>query len=194
MPIVNGLTDFNHPCQVLTDLFSILEHLSPEAIDLEALKDKKVVFYGDTASNMANSWILAAAYLDFDLVLAGPKGYEPKDTILNALKAKGLNSRHTFESDAQKASEDADVLYTDVWVSMGDEAEANQRKTTLQDFQVNQTLLSKAKTNALFLHCLPAHINEEVTEAVIEGPNSIVYDQAENRLHTQKAILAQLKS
>ena len=110
------------------------------------------------------------------------------------MKAKGLNSRHTFESNAQKASEDADVLYTDVWVSMGDEAEANQRKTTLQDFQVNQTLLSKAKTNALFLHCLPAHINEEVTEAVIEGPNSIVYDQAENRLHTQKAILAQLKT
>ncbi len=194
MPIVNGLTDFNHPCQILTDLFSILEHLSPEAIDLEALKGKKVVFYGDTASNMANSWILAATYLDFDLVLAGPKGYEPKDTILNALGAKGLNSRHTFESDAQKASEDADVLYTDVWVSMGDEAEANQRKATLKDFQVNQTLLSKAKSNALFLHCLPAHINEEVTEAVIEGPNSIVYDQAENRLHTQKAILAQLKS
>lgn len=194
MPIVNGLTDFNHPCQVVTDLFSILEHLSPEAIDLKALKGKKVVFYGDTASNMANSWILAAAYLDFDLVLAGPKGYEPKETVLNALKAKGLNSRHIFESNALKASEDADVLYTDVWVSMGDETEASQRKANLKDFQVNQTLLSKAKPNALFLHCLPAHINEEVTEAVIEGPNSIVYDQAENRLHTQKAILAQLKS
>lgn len=193
MPIVNGLTDFNHPCQVLTDIFSILEHLSPEAIDLEALKDKKIVFYGDTASNMANSWILAAAYLEFNLVLAGPSGFEPSAAVLKALQAHGLSPRHHFESDALKASEAADVLYTDVWVSMGDEAEASHRKNVFKDYQVNQRLLERAKDSALFLHCLPAHIGEEVTEAVIEGPRSIVYDQAENRLHTQKAILSQLK-
>lgn len=193
MPIVNGLTDFNHPCQIVTDIFSILEHLSPEAIDLNALKDKKVVFYGDTASNMANSWILAAAYLEFDLVLAGPKGFEPTDSVLKALQAQGLSPRHHFESNAEKASEAADVLYTDVWVSMGDEAEASQRKQLLKDYQVNQNALDRANKNALFLHCLPAHIGEEVTQDVIEGPQSIVYDQAENRLHTQKAILTQLK-
>jgi ornithine carbamoyltransferase len=193
MPIVNGLTDFNHPCQIVTDIFSILEQLSPEAIDLNALKDKKVVFYGDTASNMANSWILAAAYLEFDLVLAGPKGFEPTDSVLKALQAQGLSPRHHFETNVEKASEAADVLYTDVWVSMGDEAEASQRKQLLKDYQVNQNVLDRANKNALFLHCLPAHIGEEVTKEVIEGPQSIVYDQAENRLHTQKALLTQLK-
>ena len=193
MPIVNGLTDFNHPCQIVTDIFSILEQLSPEAIDLNALKDKKVVFYGDTASNMANSWILAAAYLEFDLVLAGPKGFEPTDSVLKALQAQGLSPRHHFETNVEKASEAADVLYTDVWVSMGDEAEASQRKQLLKDYQVNQNVLDRANENALFLHCLPAHIGEEVTKEVIEGPQSIVYDQAENRLHTQKALLTQLK-
>lgn len=194
MPIVNGLTDFNHPCQVLTDIFSILERIDPENIDLAALQNKKIAFFGDTASNMANSWIIAAAHIGFDLLLAGPEGYEPTQEVLEKLKAENLTPRHTFTNDPIQAADQVDVINTDVWVSMGDEAQANQRKAALANFQVNEALVAKAKKDFLFLHCLPAHIGEEVTQAVIEGTNSIVYDQAENRLHTQKAILAQLQS
>ena len=194
MPIVNGLTDFNHPCQVLTDIFSILERIDPENIDLATLQNKKIAFFGDTASNMANSWIIAAAHIGFDLVLAGPEGYEPSQEVLEKLKAEKLTPRHTFTNDPIQAADQVDVINTDVWVSMGDEAQANQRKAALANFQVNEALVAKAKKDFLFLHCLPAHIGEEVTQAVIEGTNSIVYDQAENRLHTQKAILAQLQS
>ena len=193
MPIVNGLTDFNHPCQILTDLYSLLERYSSKEINLKSLEGKKVVFLGDTASNMANSWILAAAYLNFELILAGPSGFEPDDTVLKTLKAFNLSASHSFTNDAMAATENADVLYTDVWVSMGDENESEARKAIMKDYQVNQALLKNAHKDALFLHCLPAHINEEVTRDVIEGPHSIVYDQAENRLHTQKAIMAQLK-
>ena len=194
MPIVNGLTDFNHPCQILTDIFSILERIDPENIDLSALQNKKIAFFGDTASNMANSWIIAAAYIGFDLVLAGPKGYEPSDQVLEKLKIENLVPRHTFTTDPSQAADQVDVINTDVWVSMGDEAQAKERKEALADFQVNEALITKANKDFLFLHCLPAHIGEEVTQAVIEGPNSIVYDQAENRLHTQKAILAQIQA
>ena len=194
MPIVNGLTDFNHPCQILTDIFSILERIDPENIDLAALQNKKIAFFGDTASNMANSWIIAAAYIGFDLVLSGPKGYEPTDQVLEKLKTENLVPRHTFTTDPSQAADQVDVINTDVWVSMGDEAQAKERKEALADFQVNEALITKANKDFLFLHCLPAHIGEEVTQAVIEGPNSIVYDQAENRLHTQKAILAQIQA
>jgi ornithine carbamoyltransferase len=194
MPIVNGLTDFNHPCQILTDIYSILERYSPKEVNLKALEGKKVVFLGDTASNMANSWILAAAYLNFELILAGPSGFEPKNTVLKALKDSNLTARHSFTNDAMAATENADVLYTDVWVSMGDENEAEARKATMKNYQVNEALLKNAHKDALFLHCLPAHLNEEVTQEVIEGAHSIVYDQAENRLHTQKAVMAQLKA
>lgn len=194
MPIVNGLTDFNHPCQVLTDIFSILERIDPENIALSTLKNKKIAFFGDTASNMANSWIIAAAHIGFDLVLAGPKGYEPTNEVLEKLKAENLTPRHTFTNDPIEAANQVDVINTDVWVSMGDEAQTKERKETLANFQVNEALVANAKKDFLFLHCLPAHIGEEVTQAVIEGPNSIVYDQAENRLHTQKAILAQLQA
>ena len=193
MPIVNGLTDFNHPCQVLTDIFSILERIDPENINLSALKGKKIAFFGDTASNMANSWIIAAAHIGFDLVLAGPEGYEPTQEVLEKLEADNLTPRHTFTINPDQAAEQVDIINTDVWVSMGDEAEAKERKEAFADFQVNEALVTKANKDFLFLHCLPAHIGEEVTQAVIEGPNSIVYDQAENRLHTQKAILAQLR-
>lgn len=194
MPIVNGLTDFNHPCQILTDIYSILERYSPKEVNLQALEGKKVVFLGDTASNMANSWILAAAYLNFELILAGPDGFEPKHSVLKALKDSNLTARHSFTNDAIAATENADVLYTDVWVSMGDENEAEARKATMKNYQVNEALLKNAHKDALFLHCLPAHLNEEVTQGVIEGAHSIVYDQAENRLHTQKAVMAQLKA
>lgn len=193
MPIVNGLTDFNHPCQILTDLFTLLERYDPQNVDLSQLQGRKIVFLGDTASNMANSWILAAAYLEFELVLAGPEAYPPQTSILEKLASEGLSPRHQFTQDAATAVESADALYTDVWVSMGDEAEAEKRKQVFQPFQVSDRLMAKAKKDAYFLHCLPAHIGEEVSQSVIEGPHSIVYDQAENRLHTQKAILAQLK-
>lgn len=194
MPIVNGLTDFNHPCQVLTDIYSILERIDPENVQLSTIQNKKITFFGDTASNMANSWIIAAAHIGFDLVLAGPKGYEPTTQVLEKLKAENLTPRHTFTNDPNEAASQADVINTDVWVSMGDEAQSKERKEALADFQVNEALVTQANKDFLFLHCLPAHIGEEVTEAVIEGTNSIVYDQAENRLHTQKAILAQLQS
>lgn len=193
MPIVNGLTDFNHPCQILTDLFTLLERYDPQGVNLTHLQGRKIVFLGDTASNMANSWIIAAAYLGFDLVLAGPEAYQPQQSVLDKLTAEGLSPRHQFTQDAEAAVEGADALYTDVWVSMGDEEETEQRKRILRPFQVNDSLMAKAKPDAYFLHCLPAHIGEEVSQSVIEGTHSIVYDQAENRLHTQKAILAQLK-
>ena len=192
MPIINGLTDFNHPCQILTDIFSILERIDPENIDLLALQNKKIAFFGDTASNMANSWIIAAAYIGFDLVLAGPKDYEPTNEVLEKLEAENLVPRHIFTTDPSQAADQVDIINTDVWVSMGDEAQAKKRKEDFVDFQVNEALITKANKDFLFLHCLPAHIGEEVTQAVIESPNSIVYDQAENRLHTQKAILAQI--
>ena len=192
MPIINGLTDFNHPCQILTDIFSILERIDPENIDLLALQNKKIAFFGDTASNMANSWIIAAAYIGFDLVLAGPKDYEPTNEVLEKLEAENLVPRHIFTTDPSQAADQVDIINTDVWVSMGDEAQAKKRKEDFVDFQVNEALITKANKDFLFLHCLPAHIGEEVTQAVIKSPNSIVYDQAENRLHTQKAILAQI--
>ena len=194
MPIINGLTDFNHPCQILTDIFSILERIDPENIDLLALQNKKIAFFGDTASNMANSWIIAAAYIGFDLVLAGPKDYEPTNEVLEKLEAENIVPRHIFTTDPSQAADQVDIINTDVWVSMGDEAQAKKRKEDFVDFQVNEALITKANKDFLFLHCLPAHIGEEVTQAVIESPNSIVYDQAENRLHTQKAILAQIEA
>ncbi len=192
MPIINGLTDFNHPCQVLTDIFTLLERYDPENVSLSALKNKKIVFLGDTASNMANSWILASAYLDFQLVLAGPKGYEPSDEIIKKISSDKLVPNHRFTSNASEAVIDADVLYTDVWVSMGNEGNEDERKAILKPYQVNSSLIKQACPEALFLHCLPAHIGEEVTQSVIEGPQSIIYEQAENRLHTQKSIIAQL--
>ncbi len=192
MPIINGLTDFNHPCQVLTDIFTLLERYDPENVSLSVLKNKKIVFLGDTASNMANSWILASAYLDFELVLAGPKSYEPTDEIIKKLNSDKLIPKHRFTSNPSEAVIDADVLYTDVWVSMGDEGNENEKKAILKPYQVNSSLMKKACPEALFLHCLPAHVGEEVTRSVIEGPQSIIYDQAENRLHTQKSIIAEL--
>ena len=141
---------------------------------------------------MANSWILASAYLGFELVLAGPEKYQPSALILNKLKMLELNPKHRFTTDAKDAAKDADVIYTDVWVSMGDESEAVNRTKTLKPYQVNDDMVSIAKPDVLFLHCLPAHPGEEVTLSVLEGPRSIVYDQAENRLHTQKALIANL--
>ena len=192
MPIVNGLTDFNHPCQLYTDIFTLLERYSPEAMDINALTGKKVVFLGDCASNMANSWIHTAAMFGMEIALAGPEGFAPTHEIDAVLEADGLAKKYVFTTDAKSAAEDADVLCTDVWVSMGDEAEAVKRKSAMTPYQVNGDLLALAKSDAYFLHCLPAHAGEEVSQEVLDSPQSIIFDEAENRLHTQKAIMAKL--
>lgn len=192
IPVINGLTDFNHPCQLYTDLFTVLERYCPETIDIAALKGKKVAFFGDCASNMANSWILCAALFGMEITLAGPDGFAPGQALTDAIKADGLTNNFVFTTDAEAAARDADILYTDVWVSMGDEAESAERKRQMQPYQVNGKLLALAKPDAVFMHCLPAHAGEEVTEEVLDSRQSIIFDQAENRLHTQKAILAKL--
>jgi ornithine carbamoyltransferase len=192
MPIVNGLTDFNHPCQLYTDIFTLLERYSPEAMDINALKGKKVVFLGDCASNMANSWIHTAAMFGMEIALAGPEGFAPTHKIDAVLEADGLAKKYVFTTDAKAAAKDADVLCTDVWVSMGDEAEAAKRKAAMTPYQVNGDLLALAKSGAYFLHCLPAHAGEEVSQEVLDSPQSIIFDEAENRLHAQKAIMAKL--
>ncbi len=192
MPIINGLTDFNHPCQLYTDIFTLLERYSPDAVDINTLKGKKVAFLGDSACNMANSWILTAAMFGMELVVSGPEGYEPKQAVIDALKADDLPVNYTYTSDPKEAVKDADAIYTDVWVSMGDEAQAAQRLKEMAPYQVNAELLALAKPDAYFMHCLPAHAGEEVSQDVLDSPQSIIFDEAENRLHAQKAIMAKL--
>ncbi len=180
IPVINGLTDLLHPCQILSDLFTIKEKKgSYEGI--------KVAYIGD-GNNVANSWIEAAAKLPFELALACPEGYDPdKDVIAKAMPvAKKEIKIHRAPAAAAK---DADILYTDVWASMGQEAENEQRKKVFKNFQINAQLLKEAKKDAMIMHCLPAHRGEEITADMLEGPQSIVIDQAENRLHVQKAIL-----
>tara|TARA_B110000285_G_scaffold92314_1_gene105745 strand:+ start:4166 stop:5104 length:939 start_codon:yes stop_codon:yes gene_type:complete len=192
MPIINGLTDFNHPCQLYTDIFTLLERYSPDAVDINTLKGKKVAFLGDSACNMANSWILTAAMFGMEIVVSGPAGYEPKQAVVDALKADGLPVNFTYTADPKEACKGADAIYTDVWVSMGDEAEAAQRLQEMAPYQVNAELLALAKPGAYFMHCLPAHAGEEVSQEVLDSPQSIIFDEAENRLHAQKAIMAKL--
>jgi ornithine carbamoyltransferase len=192
MPIINGLTDFNHPCQLYTDIFTLLERYSPNAVDIKTLRGKKVAFLGDSACNMANSWILTAAMFGMEIVVSGPKGYEPRQAVIDALEADHLPVNFTYTPDPKEACKDADVIYTDVWVSMGDEAEASQRLKEMAPYQVDAKLLALAKPNAFFMHCLPAHAGEEVSQEVLDSSQSIIFDEAENRLHAQKAIMAKL--
>jgi ornithine carbamoyltransferase len=192
MPIVNGLTDFNHPCQLYTDIFTLLERYAPDTLDINTLKGKKVAFLGDSACNMANSWILTAAMFGMEIVVSGPAGYEPTQAVVDALQADGLPVNFTYTADPKAAVADADAVYTDVWVSMGDEAEAAQRLKEMAPYQVTAELMALAKPDAYFMHCLPAHAGEEVSQEVLDSPQSIIYDEAENRLHAQKAIMAKL--
>lgn len=192
MPIINGLTDFNHPCQLYADLFTLLERYSPEAVDLASLKGKKVAFLGDSACNMANSWIVSAAMFGMEIAVSGPEGYAPKATVDAALRSDGLPVHYTYTTEPKEAVKDADVVYTDVWVSMGDEAEAAERKAIMAPYQVTRELMALAKPDACFMHCLPAHAGEEVGQDVLDSPQSIIFDEAENRLHAQKAIMAKL--
>lgn len=180
IPVINALTDAYHPCQVLSDLLTVIEHKG-------SYQDLKIAWVGD-GHNMAQSWINAAGALGFELHLACPEGYFPDAQILSGAAQKS-NARITLNSDPIAAVKDADVVNTDVWASMGQEAEQEARKKIFAPFQVNAALLENATKDVIVLHCLPAHREEEITEAVLEGPHSVVWDQSENKLHMHKAIL-----
>jgi ornithine carbamoyltransferase len=182
VPVINGLTDLLHPCQVMADLLTVRESI---ARDLSSIR---VAWIGD-GNNMANSWLNAAYRFGFELRLAVPRGYEPDAEIL--ARAREVASIRLTQDPAE-AARGADVVNTDVWASMGQESEAAQRARAFRDFRVDERLMELASERAIFLHCLPAHRGEEVTNGVIEGPWSRVFEQAENRLHVQKAILARL--
>ena len=192
VPVVNALSDFLHPCQIYADIFTLTERWAGNSDLLNAVKGKKVVFLGDTACNVANSWVLGGAHMGMQIVLAGPPEFAPGADIKAQLQADGYSPDIDYTDDPFKAVKDADVIYTDVWVSMGDEAEEAARVKKMQPYQVNDAIMAAARPDAVFMHCLPAHAGQEVTQSVLEGSQSIVFDQAENRLHAQKAILAEL--
>jgi ornithine carbamoyltransferase len=193
IPVINALTDLLHPCQIYTDAFTAAERWTgPKGSLLASLRGRKIAFLGDTRFNMANSWILGAALFGMKIVLAGPKGYEPGAQINTLLSAEGFTGVHQFTTDPYEAVAGADIVYTDVWASMGQEETAKQRMLQMRPYTVTAKLFAAAKPDALFMHCLPAHPGEEVEQAVLDSPRSIVFDQAENRLHVQKAIVATL--
>ncbi len=192
IPVVNALTDFLHPCQIYADCMTIMEKTCKSYNPYQELMGKKLAFFGDTSCNMANSWILAGALWGMEIYLSGPEEFKPTEEIKIFCKNCGLPSNWKYTSDSAEAANDADILYTDVWVSMGCEEEESDRKEKMSPYQVNTHLLEKAKSDALFMHCMPAHPGEEVSKEVLASPKSILFDQAENRLHMQKAILKQL--
>jgi len=193
IPVINGLTDLLHPCQIYTDAFTAAERWAgPKGDLLASLRGRKIAFLGDTRFNMANSWIIGAALFGMKISLAGPKGYEPGEAVAALLKEGGLAPSYEFTTDPEKAVDGADIVYTDVWTSMGLESEAKRRLRQMKPYAVTAGLFAKAKRNAFFMHCLPAHPGQEVEQAVLNNPRSIIFDQAENRLHVQKAILSML--
>jgi ornithine carbamoyltransferase len=181
VPIINGLTDLVHPCQVLADLLTVKQHLGGH-------KKKRFAWIGD-GNNMANSWINASYVLGFDLTLACPEGYDPDPSILARAQSR---SKVKVVRDPAEAAKGADVVSTDVWASMGQEEEQAIREKAFKGYRVDEKLMKLASRDAIFLHCLPAHRGEEVSAGVIDGPQSRVWDEAENRLHVQKAIMAVL--
>ncbi|HCW75297.1 MAG TPA: ornithine carbamoyltransferase [Candidatus Marinimicrobia bacterium] len=183
VPVINGLTDYNHPCQIMADMLTIQEHRG-------TVEGQKVVFIGD-GNNVFNSFLNFATLFPYHLVIAGPKGYEPNAEIVDRARRAGISEIEIFH-DPVAAVKDADVLYTDVWTSMGQEAESQQRLADFAAFQINSELLSHAKSDAIVMHCLPAHYGEEITEEVIDSPQSVVFDEAENRMHAQKAVMVML--
>ncbi len=186
IPVINGLTDFNHPCQAMADYMTILEAK-------KGLAGKKLAYVGD-GNNVAVSLIKGAAQLGVHLALATPSGYEPNAEVVKWARTRGAETGCTIDltQNPVEAVQDADAVYTDVWTSMGQEAEKDLRLKLFRPFQVNEELFAHARPDAIFLHCLPAHRGEEVTDAVIESPRSFVFQQAENRLHAQKAIMLSL--
>jgi len=182
VPIINGLTDKFHPCQIMADIFTVIEQKG-------SYDGLTYAWVGD-GNNMANTWIEAAAIFGFELRLACPRGYEPDAGVLAWAKAKG--AKLALTTDPKEAVAGADVLNTDVWASMGQEAEQREREKAFAGYCLDDGLVGLAKPDCLVLHCLPAHRGEEITDSVIEGPRSVVWDEAENRLHVQKAIMATL--
>ena len=182
VPIINGLTNLEHPCQALADMLTVKEH--------KGNFDGKFVYVGD-GNNVCNSLLLICGCLGMDMAVACPDEYRPNEDIVKKAEeyAKKNNSTITITSDVKEAVSGADVIYTDVWVSMGDEAESDKRREDFKDYQVNQSLIDLANDDVIFMHCLPAIRGEEVSAEVIDGPHSVVYDEAENRMHAQKAVL-----
>jgi ornithine carbamoyltransferase len=183
IPVINALSDLYHPCQVLSDLLTVIEYKGGYA-------GLKIVWVGD-GNNVAHSWINAAAILGLNLVLACPQAYQPDSEIVLKALEKG-RCDITILEDPVEAVADADVVYTDVWASMGQDAEREARLKVFQSFQVNDTLLEKARKDVIVMHCLPVHREEEMSETVLEGSRSVVWDQSENKLHMHKAILEKL--
>ncbi len=180
VPVINGLTDRTHPCQIMADLLTFEEHRGP-------IKGKKVVWSGD-GNNVCSSFLHAAGQFGFDFTFTGPVQLDPEMEFVGWARNQGVNV--TIERDAAKAVEGADLIVTDTWVSMHDAQSAKERRhNMLRPYQVNARLMAQAKPDALFMHCLPAHREEEVTSEVMDGPNSVVWDEAENRLHAQKAVM-----
>ncbi len=180
VPVINGLTDRTHPCQIMADILTFEEHRGP-------IKGKKVVWTGD-GNNVCASFLHAAGQFGFDLTFTGPSQLDPEEVFMNEARAKG--SKITIERDPFKAVQGADLVVADTWVSMHDAQSAKERRhNMLRPYQVNEELMSHAKEDALFMHCLPAHREEEATSAVMDGPNSVIFDEAENRLHAQKAVM-----
>jgi len=184
IPVINGLSDLLHPCQILSDIFTIAERVG------DRLDGLKVAYVGD-GNNVANSWINGALRLGFDLWLACPPGYVPDEKILSRAQGEGT-SRIILTHDPKEAVEGAHVINTDVWASMGQEGEREERIKAFKGYQVNAELIQGARADVMVMHCLPAHRGEEITDEVMDGPHSVVFDQAENRLHVQKAVLALL--
>ncbi len=186
VPVINGLTDDHHPCQVIADLFTIREYKGE-------LKGLKICFIGD-GNNVANSLLEGAVKVEMDICVATPKGFEPKGEVVDAVKslANKQGNKVIITHDPVAAIKGADIVYTDVWTSMGQESEESERLVLFKDYQINQEMCSLAENDHLVLHCLPAHRGEEVTADILDGPHSIIFDQAENRLHVQKAIMKAL--
>jgi ornithine carbamoyltransferase len=187
VPVINGLTNEFHPCQIMADLFTFIEHRGLTVHPLECLKGKVVAWVGD-GNNMANTWLQAADMLGFTVHVSTPSGYEVNPAIA------GLSNSNCYKvfDNPMQACEGADLVTTDVWTSMGYEAENEARKKAFADWCVDNEMMAVAKPNALFMHCLPAHRGEEVSADVIDGPQSVVWDEAENRMHVQKALMEYL--
>ncbi|MBN1756303.1 ornithine carbamoyltransferase [bacterium] len=183
VPVINALTDLLHPCQIMSDIFTIMENVGQ-------IEDIKIAYVGD-GNNVANSWLNLASILYFHFSIGTVQGLEPNNEILKRAQSKS-NSTVEVVYDPYEAVRDAHVIYTDVWASMGEKEKADERSNLLKKFQINQELLSAARPNAIVMHCLPAERGKEITDEVIDGPQSVVFDQAENRLHMQKAILLEL--
>ena len=183
VPVINGLTDFNHPCQIVADIFTILEHR-------KTLDDLKVTYVGD-GNNIVHSWFELASIIPMEFVCACPKGFEPDQKLLDQALKSGL-SKISITNDPEFGVKDADVIYTDVWASMGQKEEALERRKIFEPFQVNKNMIDLALEDVLFMHCLPAERGVEVTDEVCDSKNSIIFDQAENRMHAQNAIMLKL--